>query len=61
MIIISVNPARKHYERVKKDVIKHGEVTLKGYRVRNVILLLEGSHRMAVAADLKYPITINIL
>lgn len=60
MIVIAINNIRSQYEQVKAEVVKNGEVTLKGYKVRNVIQLLEGSHRMAAAIELGYPITIII-
>jgi len=60
MIIIGINNIRSQYEQVKSEVIKNGEVTLKGYKMRDVIQLLEGSHRMAIAIELGYPITIII-
>ena len=60
MIVIAINNIRSQYEQVKTEVIKNGEVILKGYKMRNVIQLLEGSHRMAAAIELNYPITIII-
>lgn len=60
MIVISVNPIQSHYEEVKREVARRGEVTLLGYRVRNVVQLLEGSNRMAAAIELGVPITIHI-
>ena len=60
MIIISPNPIQSHYEDVKKEVIKRGEVTLLGYKVRSVVQLLEGSNRMAAAIELGLPVSINI-
>jgi hypothetical protein len=60
MIVLAINNIRSQYEKVKAEVIKNGEVTLKGYKNRDVIQLLEGSHRMAIAIELGYPITIII-
>jgi len=54
MIIIAINNIRSQYEQVK------AEVTLKGYKMRDIIQLLEGSHRMAAAIELGCPITIII-
>jgi len=60
MIIISPNPIQSYYNDVKMEAEKRGEVTLLGYRVRNVVQLLEGSNRMAAGIELGLPITINI-
>lgn len=60
MIVIAINNIRSQYEQVKAEVIRNGEITLKGYKIRDVIQLLEGSHRMAAAIELGYPITIII-
>jgi len=60
MIIISPNPIQSHYDAVKREALRRGEVTLLGYRMRNVVQLLEGSNRMAAAIELGLPITINI-
>jgi len=60
MFIIPPNPVQPHYKQVKKEAKKRGEVTLLGYRVRNVVQLLEGSNRMAAAIELGLPVTINI-
>ena len=60
MLIISPNPVQSHYKHVKREAKKRGEVTLLGYRIRNVVQLLEGSNRMAAAIELGLPITINI-
>ena len=60
MIIIGINNIRSQYEQIKSNVIENGEVTLKGYKMRDVIQLLEGSHRIAAAIELGCPITIII-
>jgi hypothetical protein len=56
-----MNGIQSHYEQVKRDVIEYGEVTLKGFKVRETILLLEGSNRMIAAIELNCPITIIVL
>ena len=33
MIVIAINNIRSQYEQVKAEVIKKGEVTLKGYNI----------------------------
>lgn len=61
MKIHTMNDIQSHYEQVKQDVAKYGEVTLKGFKIRDIIQLLEGSNRMVAAIELGYPITIIII
>lgn len=61
MNIHTMNGKQDHYEQVKKDVIRYGEVTLKGWKIRDTIQLLEGSNRMIAAIELGVPITIVLV
>lgn len=61
MKIHTMNGKQDHYEQVKRDVIRYGEVTLKGWKIRDTIQLLEGSNRMIAAIELGVPITIVLV
>lgn len=58
MKVHAINEMQGHYEKVKKEVQIHGEVTLRGYSCNGFVQLLEGSHRIAAAIELGFPISI---
>lgn len=45
MTVLTMNGKQPHYDKVKQDVIDYGEVTVRGFRIRDTAQLLEGSNR----------------
>lgn len=55
-IIFSPNQIDIRYKQVLAEAKKRGEVTLKAFESDGEIFLLEGSHRIEAAKELKLPV-----